>query len=284
MDFGAAPNFTYFAHPRIHHIFPSAGASGVLVRVHGESLNLRASSAYGVGYFDGATATPRCSFGGVEVPASAVGAVGAELSSQLLCISPALDARAPVRLSVSLNGQEYTNETVRSSPSPSPSPRPSSSPMPNPSPNPNTEPNPDPTPTPTPTPKQVPLYKDASGQLQEAPVQTKYAGFKVSQPTAFVKKHPRMVQLGMLAIKIGIKIAAAQLAVNLPAATLDALGPTTDGLINEMLTMSCEAMKEVAEDDEKMDECAAPPLFLGHAHSSPPRPQRCPAHSSPPRP
>ena len=42
--------------------------------------------------------------------------------------------------------------------------------------------------------------------------------------TEFVKKHPRMVQLGMLAIKIGIKIAAAQLAVNLPAATLDALG------------------------------------------------------------
>ena len=130
----------------------------------------------------------------------------------------------------------------------------------------------------------MPLYKDASGQLQEAPVQTKYAGFEVSRPTEFVKKHPRMVQLGMLAIKIGIKIAAAQLAVNLPAATLDALGPTTDGLINEMLTMSCEAMKEVAEDDEKMDECAAPPLFLGPAHSSPPRPQRCPAHSSPPRP
>ena len=70
----------------------------------------------------------------------------------------------------------------------------------------------------------MPLYKDASGQLQEAPVQTKYAGFKVSQPTEFVKKHPRMVQLGMLAIKIGIKIAAAQLAVSLPAATLDALG------------------------------------------------------------
>ena len=136
MDFGAAPNFTYFAHPRIHHVFPSAGASGVLVRVHGENLNLRASSAYGVGYFDGATATPRCSFGGVEVPASAVGAVGAELPSQLLCISPALDERDPVRLAVSLNGQEYTNETVWLSPSPSPSPGPSSSPIPTPTPDP----------------------------------------------------------------------------------------------------------------------------------------------------
>ena len=166
MDFGAAPNFTYFAHPRIHHIFPSAGASGVLVRVHGENLNLRASSAYGVGYFDGATATPRCSFGGVEVPASAVGAEGAELSSQLLCISPALDARDPVRLSVSLNGQEYTNETVCSSPSPSPSPRPSSSLMPNPSPNPNTEPNPDPNPTRTRTPTPDPDPDPDPGSTQ----------------------------------------------------------------------------------------------------------------------
>ncbi len=100
----------------------------------------------------------------------------------------------------------------------------------------------------------VPLYKDASGQLQEAPVNTKYGGFKVSEPTAFVKRHPRMVQLGMLALKVSIKIAAAQLAVNLPAATLDALGPATDGLINEMLTMGCEAMKEVAEDEEEMEE------------------------------
>jgi hypothetical protein len=100
----------------------------------------------------------------------------------------------------------------------------------------------------------VPLYKDAAGQLQEAPVNTKYGGFKVSEPTAFVKKHPRMVQLGMLALKISIKIAAAQLAVNIPAATLDAIGPATDDLINEMLTMGCEAMKEVAEDDEEMDE------------------------------
>ena len=131
MDFGAAPNFTYFGHPRIRHIFPSAGASGVLVRVHGENLNLRsglASTAYGVGAFDGATATPRCSFGGVDVPASAVGAPGAELSTQLLCISPALEAGAPVRLSVSLNGQEYTNETVRWSPTPTPTPNPSPSP------------------------------------------------------------------------------------------------------------------------------------------------------------
>ena len=92
------------------------------MRVHGENLNLRSSTAYGVRSFDGATATPRCSFGGVDVPASAVGAAGAELSSQLLCISPALDGAAPVRLSVSLNGQEYTNETVCWSPSPSPWP------------------------------------------------------------------------------------------------------------------------------------------------------------------
>ena len=157
----------------------------MLVRVHGENLNLRASSAYGVGYFDGATATPRCSFGGVEVAASAVGAEGAELSGQLLCISPALDARDPVRLSVSLNGQEYTNETVCSSPSPSPSPGPSSSPMPNPNPNPNTEPNPDPTPTPTPTPDPDPNPNPTPTQ------ETPESGVYVKDLTSYVVKTVR---------------------------------------------------------------------------------------------
>ena len=100
----------------------------------------------------------------------------------------------------------------------------------------------------------VPLYKDQYGQLLEAPVANKHKGFKVSKPTEFVLKHPRMVQLGMLALKIGIKIAAAQLAVNVPAEALDALGPKTDGLINEMLTMSCESMKEHFEDDDNLEE------------------------------
>merc|ERR1719149_532822 len=86
----------------------------------------------------------------------------------------------------------------------------------------------------------VPMYKNASGCLLEAPVANKYKGYKVSKPNDFVKKHPRMVQIGMLALKIGIKIAATQLAVNIPAATLDAIGPNTDGLINELLTKGCE--------------------------------------------
>ena len=115
----------------------------------------------------------------------------------------------------------------------------------------------------------VPMYKNASGCLLEAPVKTKYKGFKVSKPTDFVKKHPRMVQLGMLALKIGIKIAAAQLAVNLPTAALDELGPKTDGLINSMLTMSCESMKAHFEDDDKMDG------MRGARHA----PTRAPAHS-----
>ena len=96
----------------------------------------------------------------------------------------------------------------------------------------------------------VPLYKDRSGVLREAPVANKYKGFKVSKPSAFVEKDPRMVQLGMLAIKVGIKIAAAQLAISVPAATLEHIAPATDGLINELLTSACVSMKAAAEDDE----------------------------------
>jgi len=100
----------------------------------------------------------------------------------------------------------------------------------------------------------VPLYKDPSGRLVEAPVDNKFKGFKVSKPTEFVKKHPRMVQLGMLALKIGIKVAATQLAVSIPAEALNAIGPNTDGLINEMLVNGFEAMKEHLEDDDNMED------------------------------
>ena len=100
----------------------------------------------------------------------------------------------------------------------------------------------------------VPLYKDPYGRLLEAPVDNKYKGFKVSKPSAFVEKHPRMVQIGMLALKIGIKVAAAQLAVSIPAEALDLIGAKTDGLINEMLTMGVEAMKADLEDEDNMDE------------------------------
>ena len=105
----------------------------------------------------------------------------------------------------------------------------------------------------------VPLYKDRSGVLKEAPCTGKagkYGGFKMSKPRDFVKKHPRMVQLGMLALKIGIKIAAAQLAVNIPGEVLENIAPNTDGLINELLVMGCEAMEATMEDDEKMQRYA----------------------------
>ena len=99
----------------------------------------------------------------------------------------------------------------------------------------------------------VPLYKDPYGRLLEAPVSNKYKGFTVSRPKAFVAKHPRMVQFGLLALKIGIKVAAAQLAVNVPAEALELISVNTDGLINEMLTMSVEAMQAQVENDDKME-------------------------------
>ena len=47
--------------------------------------------------FDGSSATPRCNFGGVDVPASAVGVAGAELSSELVCLSPPLPSETAHR-------------------------------------------------------------------------------------------------------------------------------------------------------------------------------------------
>ena len=63
-----------------------------------------------------------------------------------------------------------------------------------------------------------------------------------------------MVQVGMLALKIGIKVAAVQLAVSIPAEALDLIGAKTDGLINEMLTAGVEAMKADLEDRDSMDD------------------------------
>jgi len=96
----------------------------------------------------------------------------------------------------------------------------------------------------------VPLYMDGYGQLRAAPVQNKYSGFKVSQPKEFVRKHPRMVQLGMLAIKVGIKAGLAVAGANLPAASLDAIVPNLDSLTDSVLAMGMEAVANGLVDDD----------------------------------
>ena len=96
----------------------------------------------------------------------------------------------------------------------------------------------------------VPLYMDGSGQLRAAPVQNRHKGFKVSSPRAFVRKHPRMVQLGMLAVKVGIKAGLAVVGVNFPAATLDCIAPNLDALTTSILAMGAEVLAECVVDEE----------------------------------
>ena len=99
----------------------------------------------------------------------------------------------------------------------------------------------------------VPYYKDKAGALQPAPllsVAKDAGGFEVPKPKDFVKAHPRAVMLAMWAIKAGIKVAATQLCVTVPTASLDALGDTTDSLLQSVLATSITYLQGLAVDEE----------------------------------
>ena len=99
----------------------------------------------------------------------------------------------------------------------------------------------------------VPYYKDKQGALHPAPLlgeAKNEGGFEVAKPKDFVKKHPRAVMLAMWAFKAGIKVAAAQVCVTVPASSLDALGAATDGLLQSVLSSSITYMQGLAVDEE----------------------------------
>jgi hypothetical protein len=77
-------------------------------------------------------------------------------------------------------------------------------------------------------------------------------GFTVLKPGEFIQKHPRIVQAGILLLKAGIKLGAAQLAITIPAETTEALGAVTDRLLGETLgfTLDCTAPEETSEVEE----------------------------------
>ena len=107
----------------------------------------------------------------------------------------------------------------------------------------------------------IPLYRvPSNGELRRAPVRVGrlgVEGFEVGKPLEFVKRHPRAVQLAMLALKAGIKLGASQLGVALPAASLAALSSVTDGLVSETLQLSIEAMAEEAATPKDPSDVAA---------------------------
>ena len=75
-------------------------------------------------------------------------------------------------------------------------------------------------------------------------------GFVVKKPRDFVKKHPRAVMLAMWAIKVGIKVAATQLCITVPADSLNALSDATDGFLQSVLDTSIDSMQDLAADEE----------------------------------
>ena len=56
----------------------------------------------------------------------------------------------------------------------------------------------------------------------------------------FVRKHPLVVKVAMIAIKAAIKIGAAQLAVQIPSASLEVLDSMTDSLLTDTLAIAYE--------------------------------------------
>ena len=97
-------NFSYYPDPVITHLFPTVGSrqGGVPVRVYGQNLH----STLPLG--------KQCSFGGLVVPASAVGS----MQDELVCVSPPMHAiiaghlEAELQLRVTLNGRDYTNQSL----------------------------------------------------------------------------------------------------------------------------------------------------------------------------
>lgn len=102
-----------------------------------------------------------------------------------------------------------------------------------------------------------PLYRATDGRMLIAPGLAKMdaPGFEVAQPREFVKKHPLMVQMGMLALKVALKVGASQIGVSVPAASLDAMlgnmSESMSGLLEMALEETEEMMETIADDSVK---------------------------------
>ena len=72
-------------------------------------------------------------------------------------------------------------------------------------------------------------------------------GFEVAKPREFVQKHPLVVKIGMLALKVALKAGASQIGINLPTASLNALDASADKLTTSFLEMALDGVEELVE-------------------------------------
>ena len=94
-----------------------------------------------------------------------------------------------------------------------------------------------------------PLYLTADRQMFLAPglAKMRVPGFEVAKPREFVQKHPLVVQMGMLALKVALKVGASQIGINVPTASLDALGANMDELTSSLFEMALDGVEDLVE-------------------------------------
>ena len=77
-----------------------------------------------------------------------------------------------------------------------------------------------------------------------------------------MRKHPLVVKVAMIAIKAAIKIGAAQLAVQIPSASLEVLDSMTDSLLTDTLAIAYE--EEAADSGASLEQASTMPWFPTH--------------------
>ena len=82
----------------------------------------------------------------------------------------------------------------------------------------------------------IPLYRAADGSIVPAPVKTadKQPGFLLTQPTEFIKRHPRAVQISVLVLKTGLVVGAAAVGMSIPASAMQ-MADVTDSMLGGMM-------------------------------------------------
>lgn len=97
----------------------------------------------------------------------------------------------------------------------------------------------------------VPLYFDDKGAACPAKVKNKAGGFDVAKPTEFVMKHPRLIKLCVLVVKVGVTLGAAQLGAKIPSSSFAALDDVTNSLLTATLMMAEDHLGPEEDGDDE---------------------------------
>jgi len=114
----------------------------------------------------------------------------------------------------------------------------------------------------------IPFYFDEERKhICAAPVKSEklggHPGFTVNEPKAFIKEHPVLVKMSVLALQIAVRVGLGALAVNLPINNINTQDPFGKLLSETMNTAKSKVMEGLIGEDiamiNKMDELYALP-------------------------